>query len=155
MARGSWSTDDLWYAMLFPRVRGVRPVTRRMDALTGGTPNPDQHVTIGILLVTDPGTDLAAPLRHLAGPVVPIRASEPYNYNARYRLDAPTTHATLVRVVSTAALRGWYGALHATVVRLDGRTSPSPRGAGDDAAPACGDHAARLAASLAQPASGE
>jgi len=115
VARGGRSTDDLWYAMLFPRVRGVRPVTRRMDALTGGTPNPDQHVTIGTFPVTDPGTDLAAPLRHLAGPVVPIRASEPYNYNARYRLDAPTTHATLVRVMSTAALRGWYGAPHAAL----------------------------------------
>ncbi len=37
---------DVWYAMLFPRVRGVYPVTRRMAALTGGTPNPDRHCQV-------------------------------------------------------------------------------------------------------------
>ena len=102
--------DNVWYAMLFPRVRGAHPVTRRMAVLTGGTPNPDPHVTIGYFRPHDPTADLAAPLRHLAGPPVPIRASG--RYNALYRPDAPTAHTILLRVAPTPALRGWYDAIH-------------------------------------------
>lgn len=102
--------ETRWYAMLFPGVRGVHPVMRRMAALTGGSPNPDPHVTVGYFRPFDPAADLAAPLRHLAGPAVPIRAAAPYN--ARYRPDAPTAHTILLRVAPTPALRGWYDAVH-------------------------------------------
>jgi len=102
--------DDLWYAMLSPREGGVHPVLRRMAAITGGTPNPDPHVTIGSFRPHGPAADLAAPLRHLGGPPVPIRAAGPYN--ALYRADAPMAHTILLRVASTPALRGWYDGLH-------------------------------------------
>jgi len=101
--------ETRWYAMLFPGVREVHSVTRRMAALTGGIANPDPHVTIGYFRSCDPAADLAAPLRHLAGSAVPIRAAGPYN--ASDRPDAPTAHTILLRVAPTPALRGWYDAL--------------------------------------------
>ncbi len=102
--------ETVWYAILFPHTRGVHPVTRRMAALTGGTPNPDPHVTIGAFRPHDPAADLVAPLRRLAGPPVPIRAAGPYN--AIYRPDAPTAHTILLRVAPMPALREWYDAVH-------------------------------------------
>ncbi len=107
--------ETRWYAMLFSDVREVHPVTRRMAALTGGSPNPDPHVTSGYFRPFDPAADLAAPLRHLAGSAIPIRAAAPSN--AIDRPDAPTAHTILLQVAPTPALRGWH----------DARTTPSAR----------------------------
>lgn len=91
------------YAMLFPRVRAVHPETCRMAALTGSIPTPDPHVTVEYVRMHDPAADLTVPLRHLAGPVAPIRAAGPYN--ASYRPDAPPAHTILLRVIPIPALR--------------------------------------------------
>ena len=66
--------------MLFPSRREPHACLQEMAALTGGEAVPDRHVTIGFLRAATDEDRLTDRLRALAGPLVPIRAREPFSW---------------------------------------------------------------------------
>jgi len=76
--------ESHWYVMLFPSLGETQTLVSRFQdlaAVTGGTPNPTPHVTVGYFHGSaDPQTVLDR-LRPLSGPAIPVRAGGLFSWS--------------------------------------------------------------------------
>lgn len=111
--------DPAWYVMLFPSAAETRTLVaafERLAAITGGSPSPAPHVTVGYFHGRERGEAMIERLRPLVGPAATVRAAGLFSWSEQAH---PMFGWTLsLRVMRDDAVQGWQRAVRDAVQPL-------------------------------------